>query len=84
MGDFGLERAAPTTYANLVGQSKVMPLIVNCASTWANQRDGSPGQYGKSLMLIADVTVGKVDDNTVACELADDEVVSEFSIATVK
>ena len=35
-------------------------------------------------MLIAEVTVCKADDDTVAGELADDEVVFEFSIATVK
>ena len=31
----------------------VMPLVVNCASTWANQTSGSAGQKGGSLMLTA-------------------------------
>ena len=38
----------------------VIPLVTNCASTCANHRVGSRGQYGGSLILIANVTGGGV------------------------
>ena len=35
-----------------------MPLVLNWASTWANQTVGSVGQNGGSLMLIAATVAG--------------------------
>ena len=59
----GLSRRSLTSVANsgereLITYSKrvfwaVMPLVVNCASTWANQTSGSAGQKGGSFMLAA-------------------------------
>ena len=41
------------------------PLVVNCASTWANQTSGSVGQKGGSLMLTA-ATVGATAGRSAA------------------
>ena len=46
------------TWANFVS-CRVIARVKNCASTWANQRAGSPGQYGGSLSPKA-VTAGPV------------------------
>ena len=60
--------SVPTTWAYFVN-SAVIPLVMNCASTCANHRVGSRGQYGGSLMLIADVTGGGV---AVACSVEEE------------
>ena len=46
-----------TTYSNFV-LCCVIPLVANCASTWANHRSGSLGQNGGSLRLTAAMRAG--------------------------
>ena len=52
------------------------PLVVNCASTWANQTSGSVGQKGGSLMLTAatvGVTAGRsAAEGSAACASGSD------------
>ena len=55
MANLGLSELI--TYIVQAGLWVVTPLVVNCASTWANQTSGSVVQKGGIMMLTA-ATVG--------------------------
>ena len=58
-------------------------LVVNCASTWANQTSGSAGQNGGSLMLTALMT-GALLTRDPAAEDEAVVVVAELAVEAVE